>query len=593
MSSGIDYEENVSGKKLTSFCVGGEVRVVAKPSEREQLRELFWYLRENGIKYAVLGRGSNIVIDDAGYCGVLVLLSNFNKISFAGKVVTAGAGATMRQVANFAMQHSLSGLEFAHGIPGSVGGGVYMNAGAYGGEISGVLRSCECYDTENDEFLHFENADCDFSYRHSVFSKNKNFVILSATFELMEGDTEKISETMESYKTLRAEKQPLEFPSAGSTFKRPKDNFAGKLIEEAGLKGYTVGGAQVSPKHAGFVVNIGGATSKDIKELVEHVKNTVSEKFGVELECEIEFLSDKSTAFSELIKREFFDEIPHRTCCRRALAYGLLFDAFTDMDKVYIDVPNADFAHYYSDVLSRQFSKDTEVAPASKSGRKYYRVSFYSEAVAHKICSLDGESAKLSEYISFKCEGCRMNFLRGIFFARATLTFAAANNHLEFRIQHKNRAKLLAEFLTACGIEPKIIARRNAVGLYYKKADRIEDILNLLQANNAFFEVMNRRIERDIRRQENRATNCEAVNIKKQVETAQKHLRAIEILREAGFLDKLDRELTESVTLRLENHSASLSELASMHQPPISKSVLNNRFTKIMNMAESVAKRKK
>ena len=296
--------------------------------------------------------------------------------------------------------------------------------------------------------------------------------------------------------------------------------------------------------------------------------------------------------FSENIKREFIEEIPHKTCCRRALAYGMLFDAKIEGDRVYIDVTDKDYADFYRRVFERQFSKEIIVTPVKKVGREHYRVEFTFSSVAKKIGALDTYGALMKDYIEFKCNFCRMNFLRGIFLSRGSLTFSSGNNHLEYRIQHEKRARLYAEFLSACKVEPKLIGRKNAVGIYYKKADRIEDILNLLQANNAFFEVMNRRIERDIIVQENRAVNCESVNIAKSVATAQKQLRAIEIIESARLLEKIGSELTESAKLRLENHSASLSELAALHEPPITKSTLNNRFAKIMKMAENIVNRK-
>lgn len=296
--------------------------------------------------------------------------------------------------------------------------------------------------------------------------------------------------------------------------------------------------------------------------------------------------------FSENIKKEFIEEIPHKTCCRRALAYGMLFDAKIDGDRVYIDVTKSEYADFYRRTFERQFSKEIRIISVKKAGREHYRVEFDFASVANKISVLDKSDAAIRDYMEFKCNFCRMNFVRGIFLSRGTLTFSPGNNHLEFRIQHPARARVLASFLSACGVEPKIINRSGAVGIYYKKADRIEDILNLLQANNAFFEVMNRRIERDIIIQENRAVNCESVNIAKSVATAQKQLRAIEIIEKAGLLEKIGHELTESAKLRLENHSASLSELAAMHEPPITKSTLNNRFAKIMKMAENIANKK-
>ena len=296
--------------------------------------------------------------------------------------------------------------------------------------------------------------------------------------------------------------------------------------------------------------------------------------------------------FSGNIKKEFIEEIPHKTCCRRAMAYGLLFDAFLDGGKVYIDVSDIEHAEFCRNVFERQFSKQVTVTPVKKVGREHYRVEFDFPSMANKIATLDKDGAQMKDYIEFKCPFCRMNLLRGIFITRATLTFAPGNNHLEFKIKQGTRARILSDFLAACKVEPKAIERKTCTGLYYKKADRIEDILNLLQANNAFFEVMNRRIERDIIIQENRAVNCESVNIMKSVATAQKQLRAIEVIQNAGLLEKIGSELTESAKLRLEHHSSSLAELADMHEPPITKSTLNNRFAKIMKMAENIANKK-
>lgn len=295
--------------------------------------------------------------------------------------------------------------------------------------------------------------------------------------------------------------------------------------------------------------------------------------------------------FSANIKKEFIEEKTPKTCCRRAMAYGLLFDAFLDGDRVLLDVSDSEHADFCRRVFERQFSKPVSITPVKKAGREHYRVELTFASLASRIAVLDKEGAQMSDYLEFKCPLCRMNLLRGAFITRATLTFAPGNNHLEFKIKHQNRARVLADFFTACKVQPKIIERKTCTGIYYKKADRIEDILNLLQANNAFFEVMNRRIERDIIVQENRAVNCESVNIAKSVATAQKQLRAIEVIQKAGLLEKIGHELTESAKLRLENHSASLSELAEMHEPPITKSALNNRFAKIMKMADNIAKR--
>lgn len=287
----IDFEENVSGARLCSFQVGGNVRVVVYPRNLPQIESLYAYLSANGIKNILLSRGSNIVICDSGYDGAAVSLTKLEGIAVEGSSLTfVSAGASMFNMATTAQKHGLSGVEFAHGIPGSVGGAIYMNAGAYGGEMSQVVSQVMCYDKEKGKIVEFDASECDFSYRHSVFQENKNLIILFARIELACGDPLEIRAKMDEYKAKRSASQPLEYPSAGSTFKRPVGHFAGKLIEDAGLKGYTVGGAQVSEKHAGFVINRGGATATDIKDLVKHIQKTVKEKFDVALECEIEFV---------------------------------------------------------------------------------------------------------------------------------------------------------------------------------------------------------------------------------------------------------------------------------------------------------------
>ena len=292
-SANIDFEENVDGKRLCSFQVGGNVRFVVRPKTADQLMALYDYLYDNEIKNVLLGRGSNVVISDDGFDGVVVSFSKLSSVDIDindDNCIIAGAGASMTSLALFAHEYELEGLEFAHGIPGSVGGGVYMNAGAYGGEISQVLKSCMIFDKERGTLFMVRGEECEFSYRHSVFMDNKDLLVLFATFELKDGNPDEIKAKMDEYKSKRVASQPLEYPSAGSTFKRPVGHFAGKLIEDCGLKGYTVGGAQVSEKHAGFVINRGGATAEDIKNLVSHIQKTVKEKFDVSLECEIEFV---------------------------------------------------------------------------------------------------------------------------------------------------------------------------------------------------------------------------------------------------------------------------------------------------------------
>jgi UDP-N-acetylmuramate dehydrogenase len=238
--------------------------------------------------YIVVGNGSNILFEDAGYRGCVIFTEKMNSVAIDGNRITAGAGMSFTALASKAKTASLTGLEFAYGIPGSVGGAVVMNAGAYGVQVSDVLESCEVFDTEKCEFYTLKKDEMELSYRHSILSENKNLICICATFTLKEGKKDEIDAVMRDLMQRRISKQPLEYPSAGSVFKRPApDLFVGKMIEDSGLKGYTVGGAQVSEKHAGFIINIGNATAKDVLDLVEHIQSVIRANYGVEIECEI------------------------------------------------------------------------------------------------------------------------------------------------------------------------------------------------------------------------------------------------------------------------------------------------------------------
>ena len=278
--------------KHTSFKIGGPAEVMAFPRDKDELAALLKTSALLDCTPVILGAGTNVLAPDEGMKGLVICL----KDCLAGMEqieetkIRVAAGVTMARMAVFAAGLGLSGLEFAHGIPGTVGGGVYMNAGAYGGELSSVLESCLVFDKESGMLFIADADQCDFSYRHSAFMSHKQLIIVFATFELKKGDPDEIKAKIDEYKAKRVASQPLEFPSAGSTFKRPEGHFAGKLIEDAGLKGYTIGGAQVSEKHAGFVINRGGASASDIKQLVQHIQKEVKEKFDVSLECEIEFI---------------------------------------------------------------------------------------------------------------------------------------------------------------------------------------------------------------------------------------------------------------------------------------------------------------
>ena len=270
----------------TTFRVGGPAELFLEVKSAPELQKLLSFFFESGTKYFVMGNGSNLLADDGGYDGVIVhIAEHFSEIRVAGETITAQAGALLGKTASAALANSLSGLEFASGIPGSVGGGVVMNAGAYDGEMSRVVSCVRGFTPEGRE-VSLSNEELRFGYRNSIL-KEKKIVAAEVAFRLSRGVQGEISAKMADFAERRREKQPLEYPSAGSTFKRPQGHFAGKLIMDAGLRGFCIGGAQVSEKHCGFIVNRGGATSADIKQLMEKVQREVKEQFGVALEPEV------------------------------------------------------------------------------------------------------------------------------------------------------------------------------------------------------------------------------------------------------------------------------------------------------------------
>jgi UDP-N-acetylmuramate dehydrogenase len=281
--------------KHTTFRTGGPAEIFALPKNVGEIIEILNYCSENGKRYYLLGDGANVLVPDEGLRGAVICTAEMNGVTVTGDVITAEAGAKLAAVSALARRAGLGGLEFACGIPGTVGGALYMNAGAYGGEINDVCVKAEVLATdENGEYKIKELARdaLRFSYRGSVF-QHEPLIALKAVFKLTRGDTAVIRARMDELLKKRRESQPLEYPSAGSAFKRPDipGVYAAKLIEDSGLKGCTIGGAQVSGKHAGFIINKGGATSADILRLIGHVRETVNERFGILLNPEIERLS--------------------------------------------------------------------------------------------------------------------------------------------------------------------------------------------------------------------------------------------------------------------------------------------------------------
>ncbi|MBE6662599.1 MAG: UDP-N-acetylmuramate dehydrogenase [Ruminococcaceae bacterium] len=287
----IPCREIVSMSNYTTMQVGGIAPVVAFVRNAEEMVTAVREAKNNGVKYAVIGNGSNTLFADDGYDGLVIVTTDMKKHSVEGNIIKADCGASLTRLAVAAQRASLTGLEFAYGIPGTVGGGVYMNAGAFGGSLSDVVVSSICYDAKNDVIRKFDREEHAFRYRESVYTHNPEYIILAIMLELKTGKMEEIVEKMNTNIRSRKEKQPLEYPSAGSVFKRPVGFYAGELIEQCGLKGYRIGGAEVSEKHAGFIINRGGATAEDVMRLIGHIKTKVFLEHSVELECEVEYFS--------------------------------------------------------------------------------------------------------------------------------------------------------------------------------------------------------------------------------------------------------------------------------------------------------------
>lgn len=278
-------------KKHISFRVGGPADILVKPRSEEQIKEVIAFVKKENIPYIVKGNGSNLLVKDGGIRGIVIEISdNFNSYEIEGKTIKVQSGALLSIIGKAALKQNLKGFEFAAGIPGTIGGALSMNAGAYGGEMKDIVKSVRLMDTEGNIF-DFTNEQMEFGYRKSILSQS-DYIVLSSEIELEEGNYEEIKGNMSDFSSRRITKQPLNLPSAGSTFKRPEGYFASKLIDDSGLKGLTLRGAQVSDKHCGFVVNLGEAKAKDILDLMYVVKSTVKNKFGVTLEEEVKILGE-------------------------------------------------------------------------------------------------------------------------------------------------------------------------------------------------------------------------------------------------------------------------------------------------------------
>ncbi|MBE6584619.1 MAG: UDP-N-acetylmuramate dehydrogenase [Ruminococcaceae bacterium] len=292
----IEIRENESLSRHSSFRIGGDAKYAFFPKDKSELECSVKYCIDNGLNFKIIGNASNVLFDDRGFDGAIIFTTRINSLEYIRRadstLVKVGCGRSLTDLAyETGKKQSLTGLEFAYGIPGTVGGAIYMNAGAYGGQMSDVVFETEYLDLNDMSVKKLCANEHMYTYRNSVFIEHPEYVILNTTLKLSFANAEDIFAAMNRNMAARREKQPLEYPNAGSIFKRPGDNiFAGKLIQDANLKGYAIGGAQISEKHAGFIINRGNATSKDVLDLIEHTKKTVFSMFGISLECEVIYI---------------------------------------------------------------------------------------------------------------------------------------------------------------------------------------------------------------------------------------------------------------------------------------------------------------
>lgn len=274
----------------TSFKIGGPADIFLTPNTPELLQEMISIINRNQLRYMIIGGGNNLLFSDKGFRGVIISTQKLKRIIRKDNQLNVLCGTSLKELTTFCLENSLSGLEFSCGIPGSVGGAIFMNAGAYGGEMKDVVTQVSFLNKQN-EFQTFQQNEHNFSYRNSIYQQ-EHFLILEVTYELHTAPQQEIAEQMQDLQERRESKQPLEYPSAGSVFRRPEGYYVGKLIDDCGLKGYSIGGAQISEKHSGFIINTGNATAQNVVDLINFIKQTVKNKFGVELHTEVRIIEN-------------------------------------------------------------------------------------------------------------------------------------------------------------------------------------------------------------------------------------------------------------------------------------------------------------
>ncbi len=588
----IAYKINEPMSAHTSFKIGGEAEYFVEPASSSELLSVLSAAEELGIPVTLTGNGSNLLVSDGGIEGAVISTLKMNKITLLDENrIFAEAGASLTALCLFAKEQGLSGLEFAYGIPGSVGGAVFMNAGAYGGDMSQVTESVESI--SGDAVISRGAEELSLSYRHSAYTDNGE-IIVGAVFTLSKGDRAEISEKMDTLMQKRKTSQPLDFPSAGSTFKRPEGYFAAALIDECGLKGAAVGGAEVSRKHAGFVINRQNATCSDVLALIEKIKAEVFRKKGVRLETEVIFTGKRQygsrVSFTSDVKKELSAKRPSDRHAE-AEAFGMLFLSRSfSFNKIVLQTGSGDTAECFAALLRRVFDITAEITEGGTS-RPTYTVTVKNEAERKRILYSLGfrfEEKPTLKAELLKTEGSIGAFIRGAFLAGGSMSDPEREYRMDFSFRVRQDAEAFALLLEGRGIIGKITERAGRFILYIKDSNMLEDLLTVMGASNETLNLINVKIYKSMKNKINRKNNCETRNILKSADAAYEQTVAIKKLKKAGRLELMSEELIEAAALRAANPSASLSELCRISENRLTRSGLNHRLRRIIELSKEV-----
>lgn len=567
------YEKEAKTSPLVSFKIGGIAKLIVFPENIPIFCKILEVIISNNIKYFVLCNGTNTYFNEY-YDGVVISVKKINIVRVENNKIIAECGASLNICAEFAKKHGLSGLEFAFGIPGGIGGGLYMNASAFGGSISDIVKYSNVFDTKTLKIKRIDTKEHLFDSKSSIFQSGR-YILLSTEMCLSNGKKIDIEKKMHDYLCRRIKTQPLDLPSAGSVFKRPKNNYASKLIDEAGLKGFTVGGASVSNKHAGFIVNNGGATADDVNEVIKHIKHIILEKYNVKLENEIIYVEWEMGTFSSSVRREIVDaEARHKLCCAFSFLYGAC---------CFLKNKNSEYITFSTNVENVKMIKNIcEIID----NKKHFNYSINKRQISIKSDFILYSTIVEIEKKVFKCQHCKEYFLKGLFLTYGTINDPEKSYRLELVFNKETDVKQIINFLNEIGISPKQVERNQKHVIYFKDSEMISDFLAYAGANNSAFTIMNSKIMKELRNDVNRVTNCDSANINKMVNASRKYCEAINGLIELDLFDELPDTLKEMAQKRLEFNNLNYLDLGKKFNPPISKSGVYHRLEKILEFYE-------